>query len=154
MQKPETIPPLSVRLVLDTNIIMDMLHFADPATHPLLAALAAGRVKALTAPDCFAELERVVAYPEFLLDTAAQIDLLERYRALAESLPGEESEAYVLPRCRDTDDQKFLVLAARGKADLLVTRDKLLLRLAQHKRTPPPCPIVKADEACRRLGLL
>ena len=42
MQKPETIPPLSARLVLDTNIIMDMLHFADPATHPLLAALAAG----------------------------------------------------------------------------------------------------------------
>ena len=153
MQKNETIPPLSTRLVLDTNIIMDMLHFADPATHPLLAALAAGRVKALTAPDCFAELERVVAYPEFRLDTAAQIDLLERYRALAESLPGEESEAYVLPRCRDTDDQKFLILAARCQADLLLTRDKLLLKLARHRQKPPPFAIVTAEAARSLLAL-
>ena len=153
MQKNETIPPLSTRLVLDTNIIMDMLHFANPATAPLLAALTAGRVQALTDPDCLAELERVLAYPEFRLDAPAQKALLERYLNLPESLPGEAEEAYVLPRCRDADDQKFLILAARSGAGLLVTRDKLLLRLAQHKRTPPPCPIVKADEACRRLGL-
>ena len=77
MQKNETIPPLSTRLVLDTNIIMDMLHFANPATAPLLAALTAGRVQALTDPDCLAELERVLAYPEFRLDAPAQKALLE-----------------------------------------------------------------------------
>lgn len=153
MKKTELIPPLRAHLVLDTNIIMDMLHFADPATAPLLAALTDGRLLALTDPDCLAELERVLAYPEFRLEPAARTLLLERYRRLSECLPGEDGAAYVLPRCRDADDQKFLILAARSRADLLVTRDKLLLRLAQHKRTPPPCPIVKADEACRRLGL-
>lgn len=153
MQKNETIPPLSTRLVLDTNIIMDMLHFANPATAPLLAALTAGRVQALTDPECLAELERVVAYPEFRLDAAGQAALLARYRALAASVAANAGESYALPRCRDADDQKFLILAARSGADLLLTRDKLLLRLARNRRNPPPCAIVKADEACRQLGL-
>ena len=58
-----------------------------------------------------------------------------------------------LPRCRDADDQKFLVLAALCGADLLVTRDKLLLKLARHRHRPPPFGIVTAATACRLLGL-
>ena len=153
MQKNETIPSFSAKLVLDTNIIMDMLHFADQATLPLLAALEAGNLRALSDPECLAELERVVAYPEFGLDPQAQAKLLARYATLAGIVPTEGEENYLLPRCRDADDQKFLILAARTGADLLVTRDKLLLRLNSHRHIPPPCPIVKADEACRRLVL-
>lgn len=48
----------------------------------------------------------------------------------------------------DADDQKF-DLAARCQADLLITRDKLLLKLAHHRHKPPPCPIVTtAETAC------
>ena len=35
-----------------------------------------------------------------------------------------------LPRCRDRDDRKFLELASRGNAEVLVTGDAALLDLA------------------------
>jgi uncharacterized protein len=100
---------------------------------------------------CLAELERVCAYPEFGLDAAAQQALLEKYRQLASLCDAVGEEAYPLPRCRDGDDQKFLILATRCQADLLITRDKLLLRLAHHRRLPPPFGIVTAEAACELL---
>ena len=153
MKENANVPLFGAQIVLDTNIIMDMLHFADRTTAPLLAALHERRLEALTDPECQSELERVLTYPEFRLAPEAQATLLARYLTLATVVPAEPEEQFNLPRCRDADDQKFLILAARAKAVMLVTRDKLLLRLAQHKRIPPPCPIVKADEACLRLGL-
>ena len=65
----------------------------------------------------------------------------------------DDAAGYALPRCRDADDQKFLIVAARCQADLLLTRDKLLLRLDRHRRLPPPFSIVTAARACELLGL-
>lgn len=140
-----------MRLVLDTNIVMDMLHFANPHTALLLAALVSGRYRCFTDEACLAELERVCTYPEFRLDATAQAALLDRYRQLALRCDAAGEENYLLPRCRDRDDQKFLILAARSQADLLITRDKMLLRLARNRRTPPACPIVTAEQANLRI---
>ena len=142
-----------MRLVLDTNIVMDMLHFANPHTAPLLAALEAGRCRCFTDEACLAELERVCTYPAFGLDAAAQAALFDRYCRLASRCDACGEENYPLPRCRDTDDQKFLILAARCQADLLISRDKLVLRLARHRRLPPPFGIVTAEAAAPLFGL-
>ena len=142
-----------MRLVLDTNIVMDMLHFANLHTAPLLAALAAGRHQCFTDEACLAELARVCTYPEFRLDPTAQAALLSRYRQLALRCDTAGEENFPLPRCRDPDDQKFLILAARCQAGLLITRDKLLLKLAHHRRIPPPFGIMTAEAACKLLGL-
>ena len=121
-------PPL--RLVLDTNIVMDWLHFADPRASALAEGVAEGRLRCFTDADCLAELERVCAYPEFGLDAAGQTTLLRHYRQTAIVCAATAQEHFALPVCRDADDQKFLVLATRCRADLLMTRDKVLLRLA------------------------
>ena len=151
-----------VRLVLDTNIVIDMLHFDDRHTRPLRTAIADGRVRCFTDDDCLAELERVTGYPEFALDAPARAALLAAYLAFVTRCPAaaknpdkvdEANEGYALPRCRDADDQKFLIVAARCHADLLLTRDKLLLRLDRHRRLPPPFSIVTAARACELLGL-
>ncbi len=142
-----------MRLVLDTNIIMDLLHFADRKALPLQAAIAGGEVECFSDSECLAELERVVAYPQFGLEAGARRALIEDYRRFARLMEGCAEENYLLPRCRDADDQKFLILAARCHADLLVTRDKLLLRLAGHRQRPPPCRIVTAEAACKLLGI-
>ena len=142
-----------MRIVLDTNIVMDMLHFANPHTLAIAEGLAEGRLQCFTDADCRAELVRVAAYPEFKLDAEAQQALLARYDKLSSRCDAEEEENYPLPRCRDADDQKFLVLAARCRADLLVTRDKLLLRLARHRRLPPPFRILTAEAAAPLLRL-
>ena len=68
-----------MRLVLDTNIVMDLLHFADRHTHPLQVAIDAGQMLCFTDKDCLAELERVTGYPEFGLDLIARQALMARY---------------------------------------------------------------------------
>lgn len=143
-----------MRLVLDTNIVMDMFHFANPHTAPILAALEAQRCTAFTDSDCLAELDRVCTYPAFGLDAASAEALIGRYRRTVVCLDAKPEDApAALPRCRDPDDQKFLILAARCQADLLITRDKLLLRLAGHRQRPPPFRILTAEAALPLLQL-
>jgi putative PIN family toxin of toxin-antitoxin system len=141
-----------MRLVLDTNIVMDMLHFADRFAAPLQSGLLAGGLRCFTDTACLAELERVTGYPGFGMDSDARAALMGTYRAMAVLCEASGEEDYPLPRCRDRDDQKFLVLAARSQADLLITRDKMLLRLARHRHKPPPFGIVTAEAACNLLG--
>ena len=136
-----------MRLILDTNVVIDMLHFSDPHTQMLAAGLVSGQWQCFTDTPCLAELERVCAYPEFGLDVAAQQSLLARYQQQSSVCDASGEENYPLPRCRDRDDQKFLILAARCNADLLITRDKQVLRLARHRSLPPPFAIVTAEAA-------
>ena len=146
--------PLPTRVVLDTNIVMDMLHFDNRHTQPLLTAINQKKILCFTATECLAELERVSAYPEFGLDLAARSGLIQSYRSFATLCDASGEETYLLARCRDKDDQKFLILAARCQADLLITRDKLLLKLARHRHKPPPFTILTAEATNRLPGLL
>ncbi len=136
-----------MRIVLDTNIVMDWLHFSDRRTQWLAAAIDRKSIQCFTDSSCLAELERVTAYPEFGLDEAARQALIARYRSRVSLCDAVEEENYLLPRCRDVDDQKFLILGVRCRADLLLTRDKLLLKLANHRHKPPPYAIVTAEAA-------
>ena len=142
-----------VRLVLDTNVVMDMLHFQDARTNWLKNAIARRHVLCFSDAACLGELERVTTYPEFNLDRACQDELLRTYLGFVTRHEASDGDNTALPRCRDADDQKFLELAARCKADLLITRDKQLLRLARHRYKPPPFAIVTAEEAGKLVQL-
>jgi putative PIN family toxin of toxin-antitoxin system len=136
------------RLVLDTNVVLDLLHWHDAAAAPLLAALSDGRACCLADTRTLAELRRVLAYPDLRLTAAAAGALFARYAGLAESVA--DGPVASLPRCRDRDDQMFLELAARGGADLLVSRDKALLGL--RGRTRLPFRIAAPADAVRALA--
>jgi putative PIN family toxin of toxin-antitoxin system len=137
-------------LVLDTNVVLDCLHFRDPTALPLWDALAAGRCRCVADVNALAELRRVLAYPEFGLAPAAQQSILDQYQDVAERFD-VGSFCRKLPRCRDPDDQAFLVLAAAAGADLLVSKDRALLEL--DRRGGLGFAIVTPAEACRALGL-
>jgi uncharacterized protein len=122
-----------MRLVLDTNVVLDLFHWGNPLAAPILTAARARRATLLTNAACMAELERVIARPEFGLDGESVQALLRDYRAVATEAAPAPQPLHRLPRCRDPDDQKFLELARDAGADLLVTRDKALLRLARSK---------------------
>jgi len=141
------------RLVLDTNIVMDMLHFRDARTAWLKSAITRRQVLCFSDADCLGELRRVTAYPEFGLDSASKKELLDTYLDFVIRHDAIDEGTAALPRCRDADDQKFLELAARCKADLLITRDKQLLRLDRHRHKPPPFAIVTAEKAATLLDL-
>lgn len=119
------------RVVLDTNVVLDLLHFRDPAVVGVEAALAAGLIVAVTSNSCLEELRRVLAYPQFALEAAAQAALLSRYASMTERMPLDGADGADLPRCTDPDDQKFLELAWHAGAYCLVTKDKALLKLAR-----------------------
>lgn len=146
--------PAPTRVVLDTNIVMDMLHFDNGPARVLLTAIEQGRLQCFTATECLAELERVSAYAEFGLNLAARNALMQSYQTFATLCDACGEENHLLPRCNDQDDQKFLILATRCQANLLVTRDRQLLKIARHRHKPPPFTILTAEAAADLLGLV
>ena len=137
------------RIVLDTNVCLDLFVFRDPQVAPLQAALQAGRLHAVTREDCRAEWLGVLAYPQLALDAAQRQLAAQAFDACVVCLPPAEADgqaAFKLPRCADPDDQKFLELAARAQAAILLSRDLALLRLA--RRTAPWLAIMTPQAWC------
>lgn len=120
------------KLVLDTNTVMALWHFDDPALRLLGQAIEAGEMVLYSRDDALEELRRVLGYGQFGIASADQQGLLERYRARTHSAPPPADEPNPLPACRDRDDQKFLEIARDAGVSHLLTRDKLLLKLARH----------------------
>jgi uncharacterized protein len=124
------------RVVLDTNVCLDLFVFDDPRCRRLRDALHAGHVVALTDDACRDEWMRVLRYPELRLDEAMREAAVARFDSTMEHrspMPSAEAGLAPIPRCRDPDDQKFLELAQLTRARWLLTRDDHLLALA--KRT-------------------
>ena len=131
------------RIVLDTNVCLDLLLFNDPAVATLAQALRSGELIAVANVGTRAEWRRVLAYPALRLDSKRQGELIDAFDVLvldvAATLAAKSMTADVpLPRCGDPDDQKFLELARDAGARWLLSRDRDLLGLATR---------------CRRLGL-
>ncbi len=141
-----------LRLVLDTNVWLDWLVFADPRIKSLQAMVAAGDAEIVINADCEAELLRVLGYPlqKWTLNAGQQIACIERCRAVVQKM--EAPCTITLPACADSDDQKFLELAAGACVDYLLSRDQALLALA-HRRPPLPFHIVTPDEFAARRGV-
>ncbi len=140
------------RLVLDTNVVMDLFHFQSPPLAPLRAAIESVKVACLANDRTLAELARVIGYPQFRLDTLGQQRLFDAYRQHV-TLTGDAipQGAPKLPKCRDPDDQMFLELSLAGNADMLISRDNLVLKLAKARNRPCPFAIVSPDQALPRL---
>ncbi|MGN6231423.1 MAG: putative toxin-antitoxin system toxin component, PIN family [Trinickia sp.] len=122
------------RVVLDSNVWIDILVFDDRATRPIHAALERGELDAVIDERCLAELAHVLDYPQFVaraVDKAAALAAVARLAALAQQ--AEPRDGPPLPKCKDRDDQKFLELAHAARADWLVSKDRALLKL--NKRT-------------------
>ena len=118
-----------MRVVLDTNVAVSAILFEGGRLTWIREAWTSGRIRPLVDRPCLAELLRVLAYPKFDLNEAEIRVLLGSYLPHVETVEVSE-RARGLPRCRDIDDRKFLELAARGRAEVLVTGDVALLDLA------------------------
>ncbi len=124
------------RIVLDTNVCLDLFVFCDPRWNLLLAAMRDGTVEAVTRADCRMEWQIVLGYARLKLDAEAQRRCTEQFDALIRCLPEQllDVAATPLPQCRDRDDQKFMELARDAGASVLITKDKALLKLAGRTR--------------------
>jgi putative PIN family toxin of toxin-antitoxin system len=121
------------RVILDSNIWIDILVFDDPVSRPIVAALESGRLCALIDARCLAELSYVLDYPQFAHRAIDREHALARVNQLSQPLVWVAQEAQAaLPKCKDRDDQKFLELAQAARADWLVSsKDRALLKLSR-----------------------
>jgi putative PIN family toxin of toxin-antitoxin system len=133
------------RIVLDTNVCLDLFVFRDPRCAHLLAALHSGAVQAVTRDDCRAEWQRVLHYPQLPIDDDTRPAISAAFDALTPCLPPAawaDSDEVRLPRCADPDDQKFMELALLAQASWLLSKDHELLKLDSRMRHAGLFPIL------------
>lgn len=134
-------PPAAV---LDTNVALDWLLFADPAVAPLASAIETGRIGWLACAYMRDEFRRVLHYPalerwirtpDHAAEALARFDrharLLSDPVADRTSGPTPTGSSTAPLVCSDPDDQVFLDLSRAHDARWLVTRDRALLGLAR-----------------------
>jgi putative PIN family toxin of toxin-antitoxin system len=126
-----------LRVVFDTNVLVSVLLYRDSALAYLPEAWTVRSVVPLSDQSVLDELSRILialGARKFQLLPPQVEDIVARYLSLTEPVPATPAMEGVLPKCKDPDDQKFLELAQRGKADMLVTNDGALLGLARRTR--------------------
>lgn len=111
--------------VIDTNVILDMLFWKDPHTEKLLAALREKKFFAVRSRETIEELADVITRSQFALSVPEQESLLRDWAQL--SVP-VRTDTVSPVKCLDPDDQKFLDLSVSSHADVLITKDKLVIR--------------------------
>lgn len=119
--------PVPAVLVLDTNVVLDLFVYEDPATLPLRELLADAQVRWLATPVMREELRRVLAYPQVVRRLEARQlgaeAVLARFDARAQLMDIAPKAPYT---CKDADDQQFIDLAVVHGATLL-SKDKAVL---------------------------
>lgn len=128
-------------VVIDTNLVLSALVFAQGRLTPLRLAWQEQRLQPLVSRATTAELIRVLAYPKFKLLPEEQQELLADYLPYCKTVQVPKPPPPT-PPCRDACDVPFLQLALAGKARALVTGDRDLLSLAGRFA----CPILSVDQ--------
>ena len=139
--------PRPPRVVIDTNLVLSALVFAQGRLTPLRHAWQGTHCQPLVSSATATELLRVLAYPKFKLSAADQQELVADYLPYCTTVR-MPAKPPATPACRDLFDVPFLQLAVTGKADYLVTGDQDLLSLAGQF----DCPIITADLFMKRLA--
>lgn len=125
----------SLRVVLDTNVLLSGIAYPASVPGKIMAAWRHGSLEVLLSTYILEELRRVLprlAHRHGLTSAEIEdlVDSLSLQAEILEPLPGD------VPALRDAADQPVLgtLLAALGTsgADYLITGDKDLLALAEH----------------------
>lgn len=118
-----------MKLVLDTNIVLDLFVFRDAALAALHDELVRRKVNWFATPPMRQELACVLAYAQIdrrmsaaKLSAQQVLDAFDAHARLVEPAPAARVT------CRDADDQKFIDLAVAHGATLL-SKDKQVLAL-------------------------
>ena len=119
------------KLVLDTNVVLDLFVFDDPRSQPLKARLLAADVQWLATRAMREELERVLAYSNVAArlvalraDAPQVLAWFDRHAQLVDAPPPAPVN------CTDGDDQMFIDLAVHHQC-VLLSKDLAVLALKQ-----------------------
>jgi putative PIN family toxin of toxin-antitoxin system len=116
------------RLVLDTNVILDLLVFKDPSAEPIRLVLDAKQVDAVRTQASMAELMDVIGRPTFKLSREDQATIVQAWESSSRLLENTAIDQAPFT-CRDLDDQIFLDMTYSIRPALLLSKDLRVLEL-------------------------
>ena len=113
--------------VLDTNIVLDLFVFKDPAATPLRQLIETKEIRWIATTAMRDELERVLSYPHILPRLAfhqlTPSKVLAQFDQHIQIKPAAPRATAI---CKDPDDQPFIDLAVAHHA-LLLSKDNAVL---------------------------
>jgi putative PIN family toxin of toxin-antitoxin system len=111
-----------LRLVVDTNILVQARRSGRGASNALLRAADDGRFQMLASVPLFMEYEAVLSRPEHLLASGLTIDAVRRFLDyLASRIEPVKLHYLWRPQLVDVADEMVLETAINGRADAIVT---------------------------------
>jgi predicted nucleic acid-binding protein len=117
------------RIVVDTNILLDIIFFEDPHVEGLKNALENGQLEAWSCDLIWEEFLDVMRRPAFYKNEETYQKMIEK------ALKYFQFEVSKIPpstyKCRDPDDQTFIDLAVIKAPCWLISRDLEVLKLAK-----------------------
>ena len=117
-------------VVLDTNILLDIFVFDDQRAHPLRGALTKKTIDAVATAQTIEEFQDVISRPQFDLSLEQQKEIDLQWQTWSRILDDVSIE--VAPwKCKDRDDQVFINLAYSLRPAILISKDKLVLKIAK-----------------------
>lgn len=131
-----------MKAVLDTNVWLDCLVFADPSVETLHDCVRSGRLVVLRTDEMRDEWIDVVARERFGLDEASRREAVLAFERSSVRRPRAPTCPLL---CKDPADRKFVDLAVAGNAAWLVTKDRALLALARPAREAYTLTIARPD---------
>lgn len=124
---------MTIHIVIDTNVCLDLFVFKDPRWQAILAGLQSGRIVAQTRQDCRDEWLAVLEYSHLPITAENKGTIVASFDQYI-LVSAFDSRPIRLPVCSDKDDQKFLEFSRDSQAEVLVSKDKALLKLARKTR--------------------
>lgn len=126
--------PLPLKIVLDTNIVLDAFVFSDAAALSVRDGLKAGALHWIATQAMRDELQRVLAYAQIVqrlafygLSAGNVLAQFDRHARMVDAAPKADIT------CKDPDDQKFIDLAVVHRA-LLLSKDGHVLAMRARLR--------------------
>uniref|UniRef100_E6QJW8 PIN domain-containing protein n=1 Tax=mine drainage metagenome TaxID=410659 RepID=E6QJW8_9ZZZZ len=118
----------SLRVVLDTNVLVSGLAYPESVPGRILSLWRLGALDVVLSRFLFDETTRVLPRLSRIRLTASEIhDLVDSLMFMAEMVEPENNHD---PALRDPADQQVLATLLASNADYLITGDKDLLALA------------------------
>lgn len=118
--------------VIDTNVALDLLLFAEPGVASLALALDQGLLGWVACTRMGDELLHVLSRGLASDRHADAAAVHQAWRGGVELRP-DPATSWRL-RCSDSDDQVFIDLAVEQRATWLISRDRAVLKLARRAR--------------------
>jgi putative PIN family toxin of toxin-antitoxin system len=117
------------KIILDTNIVLDLFVYNDPRYANIRAGLQDGRLAWLATRAMRDELAAVLLYPQIARRLVAnQQSPSDVLAVMDEKVSWCETAAKSPFTCKDKDDQMFIDLASQLQC-VLVSKDKAVLAL-------------------------